>query len=577
MNNRLFMPLEFGRSVDSGEPVRIDPDELMTHLHLIGATGAGKTTAIHNILRQLMLMTGDQKGAIFVLDPMGNLSYDLLRLITDPKLVTDSVRERVVYIEPSREDVVMTFNPLHHTTEGHQYYQTMRAVDLVLRAWEAQDVASQPRLLNWTFKTFCAAAQLGLPISVCRHLVHPGTVYHEAIMRRIPPELASEWNEILRSKGEAVKILESTRNRLDPFFRSPSLRYMFGSNQSRFDCKQLIRDRRIVIINLASNQQVPNFICDTIGALVLNEIFESATTLTTKEGRSVVSPTYILLDEFQRYVSVDIENALPTVRQMGLRLILAHQSFAQLDRGDLNLEQMIWQARSRLVYASYAKDADLLSDEMAKITFDKMRIKHVQKTVRQLINGYRKEWLNSYSSSSSSTSSSSEIQGRSDGSSVSRYSDNDTVGYGENTGRNSTQGSTLGGSSSNGSGSSEAMVPIHKTFEEVTGITYETFLEQSLEWGKAIRTLGRGEAFLQLPGQTRISKIKIPFLPPESERRIDDRIHEFKENNFASDFFVSAEAAKIEHEQILESLLTDSPIVIDSQVVKPSQQSPFEL
>lgn len=51
------------------------------------------------------------------------------------------------------------------------------------------------------------------------------------------------------------------------------------------------------------------------------------------------------MDEFQKFVGPDIEDALPTVCQMGLRLILAHQSFSQLERGDIDLSNMIWQAR----------------------------------------------------------------------------------------------------------------------------------------------------------------------------------------------------------------------------------------
>ena len=37
-----------------GQPVKIDPDVMRTHFHLVGATGAGKTTAIHALLRPLM-------------------------------------------------------------------------------------------------------------------------------------------------------------------------------------------------------------------------------------------------------------------------------------------------------------------------------------------------------------------------------------------------------------------------------------------------------------------------------------------------------------------------------------------
>jgi hypothetical protein len=585
------MPLELGRYLDDGTEASINPDLLRTHLHLIGATGTGKTSAIHMILRQLMLMTGDDKCCLFVIDPMGNLSHDLLNLIVHKQFITDQVRHRVVYVEPAREDVVLPFNPLHHTTEAHRYYQVMRAVDLVLRAWEAQDVSQQPRLLQWTFKTFCAAAQLGLPISICRYLLHPGTDEHRAILRQIPDEISYQWREILNARGgEAVRILESTRNRLDPFFESPNLRYMFGTRQNRFDCQQLIRDRKIVIFNLAKFQRVPGFICDTIGALILNEIFEAASSLTTMEGRNVVEPTYILMDEFQKYVSIDIEDALPTVRQMGLRMILAHQSFAQLDREDVNLEQMIWQARSRLMFANYAKDADLLADEIAKMTYDKLKIKDVRKSRRQLIKGYRREWLESESSGWSSGSSDIRQSGSVDGESSARSfltgypSTEHSHSHGSN--HSSSENSSTGNSrsESHSRSRSEAMVPIHDNFLEVSSVEYESFDEQAIEWGKEIRSLGIGEAFLQIPGSRSIRKVKIGHLPIGDTNENREQVARLKELNFSSEHFVSMDSAKKEHERLIQEILVGKPIQLESSGSKAAinsdvqpENSPFEL
>jgi len=48
-----------------------------------------------------------------------------------------AVRERVVLIEPAREDVVIGFNPLLHDSPQHGYYKVQRATDIILRAWEA--------------------------------------------------------------------------------------------------------------------------------------------------------------------------------------------------------------------------------------------------------------------------------------------------------------------------------------------------------------------------------------------------------------------------------------------------------
>ncbi|MDP1796785.1 MAG: DUF87 domain-containing protein [Planctomycetaceae bacterium] len=567
-----MIPILLGKEKKTDRSIYIDPDTLKTHFHLVGATGAGKTSAIHTILRPLMLQPRTDKCCLFVIDPMGNLSRDLLRFIAHERYCTQDVRGRLVYIEPAREDVVMPFNPLTYTTEGERYYQTMRAVDIVLRAWAAQDVSQQPRLLQWLYKAFCAAAMMGLPIAMCQHLIHPGTDEHKAILQRIPGEIRTHWQEILNAKGsEPTRILESTRNRLDPFFESVNLRRMFGVTQSRFDCERFIRERKIVILNLGKYGRVPGFIADTIGALALNEIVETASRLATSEGRAVVEPTYILMDEFQKYVGVDIEDALPTVRQMGLRLILAHQSFSQLEREDVDLTQMIWQARSRLIFANNAKDADIVAEELAKVTFDPMRIKDQRTSLKQLIIGYRREWMKSQSSTDTSsvsdTRQESKGKNESSGRSASRNpTDIKVVGYTDSSGTGSqesdSRGTTSARSTGNTEGQSEANVPIHKTFREVTNVTYQSFDEFNLEWGQKIRKLKTGEAVSLLANDPQVRELAVDYFPIEDTPSLRAAVDRLLEKNFASECFVSAAEADRELEAYRRQLLSGPKIIV---------------
>jgi len=564
-----------GENLDTQRPVCLPTDLLGTHLHLIGATGAGKSSAIQTILRPLMLQTEPTKAAIFIIDPLGNLSQDLLRLIAHPRYATDDIRRRLVYIQPSREDVVLPFNPLLHTSESNRYYQVMRAMDIVLRAWDAQDLSQQPRLANWLFNSFYSAAAIGIPISMCEFLLRPGSQEHAAILSRIPETSRLEWDDILRARGEAVRILESTRNRLKPFFASPNLRRMFGSQRSLFDCERFIRERRIVLLNLGSYGQLHGFAGDSIGALALNEIFETASRLTANLGRSAIEPVYVFMDEFQNYVSPDIEKALPTVRQKGLRLILAHQSFSQLEREDIDLTQMIWQARSRMIFANNAQDADLVADELAKLTFDPKVIKDKRTTIRQIITGHRKEWLRNLSRSEGSTHGDSIQDSTSTGASSSRTDQKDVFGYSHSHGDSKQSGRSSGSNSSvtssSAEGRSEANVPVHKTFREVSNITYESFDEFALKWGQQIRRLKTGQCYLQLANEDTIRKIQVDYLPIEEPPELRAAVEELKERNFSSEFFISASQADREAEQQRQLLLSgqslnaaDDCVTIDS-------------
>ncbi|MCA9095946.1 MAG: type IV secretory system conjugative DNA transfer family protein, partial [Planctomycetaceae bacterium] len=477
-----MLPIIVGTDRESGRGVSLDPDLFRTHLHLLGATGSGKTVCIHTLLRPL-LGTNRPKCCLFLIDPMGNLTQDLLKWFASERLCPSHVRDRLVYIEPSREDVVLPFNPLLHDSDDHLYYQVGRAVEITLRAWASQNLEEMPRLRQWCFNSFFAVAAMGLPLATAQYLLHPGSVEHEAILKRIPARLKLVWSEILAARGsERVRILESTRNRLAPFFDSGILRRMFSSTETRFDVERFIRERKIVIVNVAGYGRLDKHIGKTIGALFVNEIIQRAMNLPP----TVVDPTYLLLDEFQNFVGPDLYDALPIVRQVGLRLILAHQSFSQLERGDVDLSGLIWQARSRLMFANDAEDADLIAHELATLSYDPMKLKEEMKSLRQRIVGHRKEWLKNYGKTATTSDAtdvtSSESTARRTGQSRGPDVLKPTRSEGDQS--SSTHGHSEKHATSDGTsvGQSETLVPIHEDFYEVSSRTYFSFEEHRTIW-----------------------------------------------------------------------------------------------
>ena len=101
----------------------------------------------------------------------------------------------------------------------------------------------------------------------------PGSDYHAAILNNLPPLLRAEWSDILDARGgEAGRILESSRNRIKPFKESPILSWIFGTVRSLLDAVRLLRDARIVIIDLSPKNRLSPQVADAIGGMMLNEI-----------------------------------------------------------------------------------------------------------------------------------------------------------------------------------------------------------------------------------------------------------------------------------------------------------------
>ncbi len=562
-----------GKHKDTGAEVGFDSDHLARHLHLVGSTGSGKTTALLTSIRQI-LTSVYEPACMFVIDPMGNLSQDLLRWIANTRYCPEGVRQRLLYIEPAREDVVLPFNPLINESPAHEYYQVERTIGLILRAWESQELSAMPRLRKWTFNAFMAVARLKLPISVCQYLLQPGSPEHEALLNLLTDDIKYEWHEILSSRGnEAIRILESTRNRLDPFFRSVILKRMFGSRKSHFDVERFIRERRIVILNLASARRIPRHLTGAIGGLALNEILETALSM----PHDVVRPTYILLDEFQNFVGPDIYDAIPTVRQQGIRLILSHQSFSQLEKGDVDLTGLIWQPRNRIAFACDAEDADTLAHELASLTYDPTTIKHQLMSHKQRIAGYRIEHLNTWSTAhgTGKKRETSRSNNQATSHSESRPPDhpvNPTRSTGRNQGRSDGRSEGTSESHTESSGTHEVNVPIHEDVEELSSVTFKAFDEERTEWGKVIRTLKTGEAVAKFYDDPNLHRVLIDEDPIPDSPRLRAAVQELIQKNFESDLFVSAAQLDMEAEQIRLSLF-QSPVIVLPRLDGPASPS----
>ena len=552
-----------GKHFHTGAEVGFDSDHLARHLHLIGSTGSGKTTALLTIIRQILTMVYEQP-CLFVIDPMGNLSHDLLRWMANTRYCPESVRSKLLYIEPAREDVVLPFNPLLSESLAHEYYQVERAIGLILRAWESQELSQMPRLRKWCFAAFMAVARLKFPIAVCQYLLQPGSREHDALLNLLPPDIKYEWYEILQARGnEAIRILDSTRNRLDPFFRSIILKRMFGSRKSHFDVARFITERRIVILNLASARRIPPHLTGAIGGLALNEILETAMNM----PREIVSPMYLLLDEFQHFVGPDIYEAIPTVRQQGIRLILSHQSFSQLEHGDVDLTGLIWQPRNRLAFACDALDADTLAHEFASLTFDPNTIKHQLMSHRQRIIGYRKEVLNTWSQGHSQGTKRETAHATNQSGNQSEARPYETPFHptrtsGRTVGRSNSFSDGTNESDTTSTGAHEVNVPIYEEVEELSNVTFKSFEEERNDWGKKIRKLLTGEALAKFYNDADLHSVLVNEDPIPDSPKLRAAKEELLQKNFESDLFVSAARMDAEAEQIRLSLFQPSTIYL---------------
>ena len=161
------------------------------------------------------------------------------------------------------------------------------------------------------------------------HFLTPSSPFHHTLGACLPEQLQYEWKEISEGRNsEITRILESAKNRLKPYFENDILRRMFSGTRNRLDILKFMKEGEILLVNLAPQNRLSPQVSDAIGGLIINEVLATARSLPGSERY----PTYLWLDEFQKFVGPDLEEAIPDVRQLGLKLILAHQESAGINR-----------------------------------------------------------------------------------------------------------------------------------------------------------------------------------------------------------------------------------------------------
>lgn len=565
-----------------------DADLFSRHLHLIGTTGAGKTVCLLLILQELLFPSYQIKQpSMFIVDPLGGLSRDFLSWIVGP-FCPEYVRRRVVYIEPAHTDRVMPFNPLKLNDPKEIDFRVDRAQEVILRAWGNQSIEEMPSLARWLGLTLYSLARLNLPIGFAKYMIYPDGQEFKAIRDRQDEHTIRMWREVDDlSPNQLANTLTSTRNRLQPF-SSGLLGDTFSTYENMFDVERFIRERKIVIVNLAGQQRLKTQVAKAYGAFVVNQVISTIRGLSNFE---VVSPTYLVLDEFQNFVTQDMVSALPEVRQLGLRLCLAHQSFSQLKKADLDLTDLVPLAQNRFVFANSFEDADLLADEFGKLTYNPHAIKHVGKSLRQIHDGYRMIEVESWSDMRSQSQSQSHGNSRSNGSGRNQgesdsiaetgrvgerrasYSNSSGQSWQDSNGESwgAATGSSIGSSHSR----SQAYQPILRTFTEETSRTFWQFQEHALSYGKEIRLLKTGQSLVKLFNDDQIHRVQIRYDHFFELPRVSEKIAEFKQKNFESDYFISPAVVSQKFNILKDRLLTERIVVntIERQPIVKGQST----
>jgi len=363
--------------------IYISPEDRLRHLYVIGQTGAGKSGFMKTLIDQDIK---NGKGVCFI-DPHGSDILDVLSRIPPERY------EDVIYFDPADIDRPFGLNMLEYDPKRPE--QKTFIVNELLQIFR-QLYGDVPESMGPAFEQyFRNATQLVMedPASGST-LMDIGRVLSDAEFRNLKlsrsnnPIVNQFWTEIAtKAEGEASlqNIVPYITNKFDEFTASDFMRPIIGQQESSFNFRDVIDNKKILLVNL-SKGRLGERNANLLGLIIVGKLFMAA--LSRADSPTTNFPAfYLYIDEFQNITTSSIPGILSEARKYKLSITMAHQFLAQIDQKIR--DAVFGNVGSMAVFRVGEEDGEFFAKQFAPVfsALDFVNIPNRTAYIRTLANG----------------------------------------------------------------------------------------------------------------------------------------------------------------------------------------------
>lgn len=335
--------IHIGTNIHQGQefPIRLDIESRLSHTHIIGATGVGKSTLVAN----MMLGDIEDGRGCAIFDPHGDICDDLLKRIPSYRI------QDVILIDPSDSEHPIGFNLLEAHTEAEKIVLSSDLVSAFKRhatAWGDNMTAVLQNAVN----TILDSTRGGTLIELKRFLIED-SFRNEYLTSVDDPSLHYYWQHEYPMVRKGIAPLLT---RIDTFLRPKLVRYMLVQ-KSGVDISKCLRENKIVLLKL-SQGLIGEQNSYLLGSLFLAK-FNQGALARQSESRESRSPYMLYLDEFQNFITPSIEGILSGARKYALGITIVHQDLGQIQDSAL-LNSILSNPKIRICFRLGDNDAKRL-------------------------------------------------------------------------------------------------------------------------------------------------------------------------------------------------------------------------
>lgn len=292
------------------------------HMYVIGKTGMGKSTLLENMAVQ-DIQNGE--GMAFI-DPHGSAAETLLEYIPESRI------DDVVYFAPFDMDNPIAFNVMEDVGIDKRHLVVSGLMSTFKKIWVDAWSARMEYILTNTLLALIEYPDTTL-LSVNRMLADKQ--YRDKVVDHVKdPAVKAYWVDEFASYTErfAAEALPAIQNKIGQFTGNPLIRNIIGQPKSSFDIRQLMDEKKILIVNL-SKGLVGETNADLLGSMLTTRIYLAAMSRADLSAAQMAQMPnfYFYVDEFQSFANSTFANILSEARKYKLNLTIAHQYIEQME------------------------------------------------------------------------------------------------------------------------------------------------------------------------------------------------------------------------------------------------------
>jgi DNA helicase HerA-like ATPase len=379
----------------SFQTYQLPQEERRAHMYVIGTTTKGKSKLLEHCLFQDITR---RRGA-GVVDPHGDLTDDIIRYLVGHKDRSFMKRyyfeemtnaNKFVYVDPTRKDYIIPFNPLSLSGSTPAYDLALELVEIFRRVW-SDSLREAPQFSNIFLNSLLVLIANNLTLLELQKLL-TDKEYREYLLQQVATKaIADFFHERYDRWGkDSPLMIESTLNKVNAFTLNEQLRLILGQ-QTTLNVRQIMDEGLVLAVNLGSCAEET---ARLLGSLLTAKIQQTALSRRDISLRENRRPFYLYLDEFQIFVAQEggvktFSRILSEAAKFGLHLILAHQTQSQMSE---LMKGSLGNIGVKVVFGVERDDAEYIAKSVFLPNVDEVREEAKTETQHDVYNPLVNQW-----------------------------------------------------------------------------------------------------------------------------------------------------------------------------------------